>query len=215
MNKYLSVCILLLAAASCKKDSVEGSGPITTEQRNVSDFTRVFVSGSTNVYITKGDHFSVQVKGYSNLIPYLETKKENQSLLIAFKTSANVRNDNTEVFITMPSLTGVSTSGSAGITTTGTFSAADFNASISGSGNISLEAGEADKYLISISGSGKVKSFGFIARAADITINGSGDAEVQVSQNLKANISGSGNIYYKGNPVVDSHVSGSGKLIKQ
>ena len=65
-------------------------------------------------------------------------------------------------------------------------------------------------------GSGNVKSFGFIVQKAEDDIKGSGDASVNVTQDLKVRINGSGSVYYQGNPpVVNSQISGSGKLIKQ
>jgi hypothetical protein len=68
---------------------------------------------------------------------------------------------------------------------------------------------------VKISGSGDVKAFGFDAKKADITISGSGNVEVNVAESLEVVISGSGNILYKGSPaVINSQISGSGKLIK-
>ena len=217
MKKYLFIAILLVVFTSCKKERITGDGTITTEQRNVSDFSNVYVSGSSNVYITQGNNFDVKVKAYSNLLPYLETKTQNGILTVAYRSNSNVQNDNSEVYITMPSVTGLSTSGSGNINSTGNFVAVDhFNASVSGSGNIIMEGGLANNFKVQISGSGDVKSFGFSVLQADVSIDGSGNAEVRVSHNLKATIHGGGNIYYKGNtPIVNSQVSGSGKLMKQ
>jgi carbon monoxide dehydrogenase subunit G len=217
MKKYLFYAIVMTAMVSCQKERVTGSGSVSTEQRNVSGFSSVNVSGSSNVFITEGSAFDVKVKAYSNLIPYLETKFQNGTLLIAYKSNSNVRNDNSEVYITMPALTGLTTSGSGNISCAGDFSGIDnLNASVSGSGNISIENGDANNFKITISGSGDVKSFGLSAKQADVNISGSGNVELTVLENLKASINGSGNIYYKGNtPIVNSHISGSGQVIKQ
>jgi len=217
MKRYFLYVIVIIAMVSCQKERVTGSGPVSTEQRNVSGFSSVNVSGSSNVFITQGSAFDVKVKAYSNLIPYLETKVQNGTLLIAYKSNSNVRNDNSEVYITMPALSELTTNGSGNINSTGDFSGIDnLNASVSGSGNISIESGVANNFKITISGSGDVKSFGLSAKQADVSISGSGDVQVTVLENLKASINGSGNIYYKGNPpTVNSHISGSGQVIKQ
>jgi len=78
-----------------------------------------------------------------------------------------------------------------------------------------LGTGLANTYTIRISGSGDIKSFGLTADKADVSIESSGDAEINVTQHLKASIKGSGNIMYQGSPEIDSNISGSGKLIKQ
>lgn len=219
MKKYfvfglLSVCLL---AASCKKDSIKGSGSIITEPRAVVDFYNISVSGSTNVFITQGTNFDVKVKAYENIVPYLETKVQNGTLFIGFKANSNVSNDNSEVHITMPSLNSVSVSGSGNITSTGSFlGSGNFKATISGSGNIVLEGGTANNYQINISGSGSVKSFGMVSKQAVVSLTGSGNAELTVLQDLNATINGSGNVYYKGSPAtVTSKITGSGQIIKQ
>jgi hypothetical protein len=117
----------------------------------------------------------------------------------------------------MPSLNSLATSGSGNITSTGAFlGSGNFKASTSSSGNISIEGGSAENFQVNISGSGSVKSFGFPAQQTVVNISGSGNAEITVLQNLNADIKGSGNVYYKGNPAtVNSKITGSGQLIKQ
>jgi hypothetical protein len=215
MKKLLFLLFsITLIFNSCKKEKIEGRGAIITEPRQVENFYNVSVSGSPNVFIIPGASFDVKVKAYENILPILETKVQNGSLLIGFKK--NVSNDNSEVYITMPALSAVTTNGSGNIDTKGNFLGMDyFSATTSGSGIISIEKGSAKNYKISIAGSGDVKSFGFISDQATVSISGSGDAELSVTQKLKATLGGSGNVYYKGNPVVDVVSSGSGQAIKK
>jgi hypothetical protein len=213
-------CLIAMAAVllgSCNKDRVKGSGPVTSEQRNVTGFTGITVNGATDIFISQGTSFDVKVKAYSNLLPYFETKVEDGILSLGYRRNTNVSNDNSQVYITMPSINLISLSGSSDIICTGIFpSTTDMSAAISGSGSISIAGGAADNFTVKISGSGDVKAFGFDAKKADITISGSGNVEVNVAESLEVAISGSGNILYKGSPaVINSQISGSGKLIKQ
>ncbi len=216
MKKHLLLILMALTIFlnSCKKEKVDGGGVIITEPRNVENFYNVSVNGSTNVFITYGGAFDVKVKAYENIIPLLETKVQNGTLLIGLK--ANVRNDNSEVYITMPALSSVTTNGSGNIDTKGSFLGMDyFTATTAGSGVISIEKGSAKNYKISIAGSGDVKSFGFVTDQATVAISGSGNAELSVAKNLKSTLNSSGNVYYKGSPVVETTTSGSGKVIKK
>lgn len=217
MKISLFLIAISITLFSCSKERIKGNGEIKTENRAITGFTQVEISGSTNVFITYGANFEVKVKAFSNLIPYLETKVKNGVLLIGYKSNSNIQNDNSEVYITMPNLYGLSTNGSGNISTAGTFAEAEnFTASISGSGNINIEGGASNNFEIHISGSGDVKGFGLISQKVNISIEGSGDAEVSVVKNLKADIKGSGNVYYKGEPdYVNSQTSGSGQLIKK
>jgi hypothetical protein len=213
MNKLFLFAATLFILASCSKDRITGEGAVTTEDRNVSNFTKVSTNGSTDVHIVKGTSFSVQVKGYSNLLPYFETKLHNNTLEVGYRNGTNVRNDNLEVFVTMPAFDGANISGSANIDVKGAFTSNVVDASISGSGNIDIESGTSQVFDIDISGSGNVRAFGLTADRAEVSLSGSGTAEVKAVTHLKANIAGSGNIYYKGLPAIESSVSGSGKLV--
>ena len=82
---------------------------------------------------------------------------------------------------------------------------------ISGSG--SFEATGKAQYLEGdISGSGDVKAVGLETQNADISISGSGSAKVWVTRHLKADIGASGSVRYKGNPVIETKSSGSGRI---
>ena len=216
-NIILVLALISLTLTNCKKENIIGDGPVQTEQRVETDFQRIFASGASKIFITKGDQVSVTVKAYGTLLPYLETTVTNRVLKIAFKDNTRVRNDNSQIFITMPSLEGLTTEGSGLIAITGDFSGNDnFDLKISGSSDVSLERGSSKVFSATIEGSGDIKAFGFEAEEANVKIFGSGNTEIAVFRKLHAKIYGSGNVYYRGNPaVVDSDISGSGKVINQ
>lgn len=217
MKKALFLGLIFsVVLVSCKKDKIKGEGEIITEERNVNNFYSVEASGSSEVYITQGSVFEVKVKGYENIVPYLETKVENGILYIRFKSNSNIGNDNSEVYITMPALQAITTNGSGNIIAKGNFLGMEyFNATTRGSGNISVEKGKSMNYKIVIAGSGDVKSFGLETQQAIVDISGSGDAELTVSKILNANLKGSGNVYYKGGARVEKKISGSGDVVKK
>src|SRR3954471_11678917 len=95
----LPFAILMFA---CNKDKITGSGNVISQERNVTGFTGVVVNGSTKVFINLDTGFKVTVKGYENLLHYLETNVENSVLQVGFKNNIAVSNDNTEVYITLP-----------------------------------------------------------------------------------------------------------------
>jgi hypothetical protein len=207
---------LTLLIASCSKDRVTGSGSVTTETRSVNNFTGVATSGSTDITVLKGDNFKVEVRGYNNLLPYLETVVENNVLKVRFKDNTNIRHDNTEVTVTMPALNFLSIAGSANILSTGEFiSNGELSTRISGSGDITLEKGSAKTFRAEISGSGNIQAFGMSVENAQVKIAGSGNTRVSASGNLNVEIAGSGNVYYKGSPTITASVSGSGRVEKQ
>ncbi|MBB6479893.1 head GIN domain-containing protein [Spirochaeta isovalerica] len=88
-------------------------------------------------------------------------------------------------------------------------------ASISSSGNIYI-TGEAVETELRLSSGGEFIGPGFITENADITISSSANAELTILKKLEASLSSGGNLYYRGNPVMESiRTSSSGEIIKK
>lgn len=214
MKRVFVIVTLPFVLFACSKERVSGNGSVVTETRNQSNFTGIKAAGSSAVFITQGAAYKVEVKGYGNLIPYFETKIVNNVLEVGFKNNVNIKNDNIEVFITMPALNSISLYGSGNISTSGLFASnTDFNAGISGSGNIYFSSGTTQNFYSTISGSGNIYALNMVADKAETEISGSGNTEITATTNLKVKIAGSGNVYYHGTPVITTTISGSGAVI--
>ncbi|SFH01147.1 head GIN domain-containing protein [Pedobacter insulae] len=215
MKHLLLFMLGILMFSSCQKDRLTANGDQITDTRTLNEFTSLHVSGASPVHVTYGNEYKVVLKGSSNLIPYFKTTLDGKRLNLSYK-NANVRQDDIEIFVTMPLVKGTSLSGSGSVNIDGNFpSIADFDLSISGSGDISVnQTLNIDRLDATISGSGKAFFQKANVKEADIDISGSGDIHVQVADYLKARISGSGEVYYRGNPQLDTKVSGSGKVLK-
>ena len=211
----LFTLVSLILLTSCTKDRITGSGSSSVEHRSVSGFTSVEMSGSTNVLVRQGQKFDVEVQGYNNLLPYFETTVSNGALKLGYKNNTIVHNDNIQVTVTLPILSGLQISGSGDMQATGNFTGSStMEARISGSGNIFIEQGTTETFYSNISGSGNIQAFGLQSKKAEVNSSGSGNVEVRCSDELKVKISGSGDVYYKGSPSVTAQVSGSGRIVK-
>ncbi len=205
-------CALALTMSGCLKDRVYGSGSILTEKRIMtSSFKEIRIKNSMDVIVKQGDSLSVEVKDYSNLLPYITTRVSGNTLII----------DNDDwiihsvgvVMITMPTLTGVDIVGSGNVSTSGNFTFNDLSLIVSGSGNFSL-AGFCKTLNAKVYGSGTIRAFDMPTETATVLVSGSGDLQLNVTRSLDVNITGSGDVTYKGNPSVSSRVSGSGGVHK-
>ena len=210
----LAALTVILALSSCSKERIKGNVATVTETRTVKKKKKIDASGSSKVYVTQGAVFNVEVKGYSNLLPYYETKLVNNTLQLGYKQNVNVKNDNIEVYVTLPALTGLELEGSGDIHTTGVFGGnATFEAKVSGSGNIYFSNGTTNQYNATISGSGNIYTLDMATDKADIDISGSGNTEITAVTQLKVKIAGSGNVYYRGTPTITTNISGSGAVL--
>jgi len=230
----LAIVFVIFSFSSCRK--VNGEGPLQTEDRSISNFSGLSTSISGKIYFTEGAVYQVQLIAQRNILDVIETYKTGSKLIIKFRNNVSVKNhSDITVNITAPSLDDLQLSGAANVNVLGNFNAANFDAAVSGSGNLSIDnlqvtntlnasvsgsgsikllAGQANEAKAHVSGSGTVDMAVVQTNRAVATISGSGSAKLNVVQTLNASISGSGNVYYWGNPSVSTHISGSGKVIK-
>lgn len=210
---------------------VDGDGSIVSEEINLRDFDGIELKISADVYIRQGAEQEVIIEGQRNIIDEIERDVDDGIWEIETDRCIRYDSDDLRIYITVPDITLLRISGSGDIISentlvvddielaisgSGTIDAAldadDINAKVSGSGDILLE-GKGDVLTYNVSGSGDLRAFNLQLRAANITISGSGDADVRVSDELDVRISGSGDVSYKGNPQIDTRISGSGRVI--
>lgn len=88
----------------------------------------------------------------------------------------------------------------------------ELDVEVSGSGNITLK-GYASDLDLQMSGSGSLKAYNLDLETAEATISGSGSGEIKVTDNLEAQVYGSGSLKHKGGTKnVVKNVYGSGAV---
>lgn len=208
---------------------VRGSGGTVHETLNIADFQSVALKIHADVYITQGNTFHVEVDGQPNIIDRLERDVHNGNWEIEFDDCV-YSHVKLKVYITMPVIESLVNTSSGNIfgenefqiddlnlTSTGSgdidlaVDADDLDVTITGSGDIILE-GSCDDIDLTITGSGDYLGFNLETQSANVTLSGSGDAEIRVVNLLDVRITGSGDVLYKGNPTVNSTITGSGRV---
>ena len=103
-------------------------------------------------------------------------------------------------------------SGSGEIVASG-LSAAAMEVQILSGGRVQV-AGEVDRQQAQLAGRGAYEAGHLASREATIEASHTGSATVRVSERLEASISGSGSVYYYGDPMVESLITGSGSVVR-
>ncbi|WP_158825279.1 head GIN domain-containing protein [Mucilaginibacter lacusdianchii] len=225
--------ILLLTVLSLT--GIHAYAQKTIEQtRDVNNFNAVASSGPFNVHIKIDGSESLKLNIDEELADEVETKVEDGTLKISFKKNHkwSRKIDKAEVYITAKSLKALVNSGSGNIQVDGTIDTQEFNAVLSGSGNITTSvksnelhavisgsgsinmSGKANDVNVVINGSGQLRGRELGTRNTTAVISGSGSAYVQASDAINARIVGSGNVVYSGNAKVESKTIGSGSVTK-
>lgn len=204
---------------------------------DLDSFTEVALSTAGTVYVTIGNDYRVEVDGDEDAIEDADIYVKGSTLVIdsddGWSWFGGSSSNDLIVNVTLKSLEGLKVSGSGKLIVTNKFTTDDLYLAVSGSGKMELDAkandaeasvsgsgkiylkGSGETMRVSISGSGRVKAEDFNVKEFKASISGSGTCEIAVQDKIDARISGSGSIYYKGNPAhVNTTASGSGKVRK-
>jgi hypothetical protein len=240
MKKLLSLSLVLLFTASCTAQwgkKVKGNGNVTTIERSVGEYDAIGLSGWFDVDLVAGKEGEITLEGESNLLEHIKTEVKNGKLSIKIEKGYNLKpsswDDGIRITVPVKSIHSVALSGSGDIVGKTTIKTDNFETAMSGSGDITLDVdansidasmsgsgditlnGSTTDFDAAISGSGDIKAYRLEADNVNATVSGSADIKVTANKMLKARVSGSGDISYRGNPEkVDTKASGSGDISK-
>jgi hypothetical protein len=187
-----------------------GSGVAVTEYRELEPFSRVELAGANIVMVRVGPAQSVAVTADDNLVDHVTTTVRSGSLLIADDVGSFSAKTPMMVTVSLPSLDGVTLSGSGAFTVEGV-SGTDFIADLSGSGTMKA-SGTVDHLTAVLSSSGTVDLQDLVARSVIARLEGTGVMNVHATSTLDATLTGTGSIVYSGSPVVTTHDTGTGSI---
>jgi hypothetical protein len=228
--------LLALSLSSCitiklNNKDLQGSGKVTTQDFQVSDFDRLSFSGIGNIIITQGDTESLKVEAESNVIERLEISSGGKKLKIGFKNNFFniIPTKPVNFYLSVKDLREISMSGvgsikcdnlatdDLSIDSSGAGSV-DMNltttvleVALSGAGKVNL-AGQTQSQSIDISGAGSYSAKEFTSKDCEVSISGLGRAIVNATDTLDVNMSGLGTVEYTGKPAVSQDISGGGSV---
>jgi hypothetical protein len=220
--KRLSFLALLLVVPSCvvvvgDKDGFRfgrwggqrGSGVRIDQNRSTEAFHAVEFCGAGDVTILVGSEPSLKLSGDDDLLSGVTTEVQDGTLRIEYpsdyKFDAELR-----VSIQLPHLREAGIYGSADMRIKN-MQGEHLHLTIAGSGDIQA-SGQVNQLMVKVNGSGDFDLSALKATNASVVINGSGDAELNVSGELDYDINGSGDIDYRGEAKASGSISGSGSI---
>lgn len=225
---FLCACTLLVSCGERVHET--GNGNITEETRNVGAFFKLDIEGNYDIVLQEGANPLVTIQTDENLHQYIETSIDGQSLKIR-----NIENvaptEGTRLIVTYQKIEQIKLAGAAKLSNRGTLNADELRLRVEGAGvvDLSLEAQELELKLpgagsislrgsvgtqqLTLSGAGNLSAYELLSKACEIELSGVGSAQVNVSENLKARVSGVGVIRFKGDPRnIQREVTGLGDI---
>jgi len=218
ITKYLlASLIIVLLTTSLQAQKWNKNENISKEERTVSLFTKVSLSGGIDLTIEQGDSKTISVEASDNAIDNLVTEVKNGELKIYFDKSIR-RVKKAHVYITVNNLEKISASGGSDIESKGTLKFDELAIHSSGGSDIELDLqvkhldchtsggsdvdlyGSAETLDLHASGGSDFNGFNFKTREAIVSASGGSDSNVYASEIIEVQASGASDVNFKGNP---------------
>lgn len=225
-----AVTLALIAASVMASCSIAGPGDPRTQERSIADVTHVRLETSGDLTISRGAVPSLTVTAGERVIDRLTSEVVDDELVLGLDGSSGslgpVRYE-----LDLPELEGVSVAGSGSAAVVAPDAEA-LSLSLAGSGDIDVRnsnsraldvelagsgvvrvSGTTDRQRVHLDGSGSYDAGDLTSGDAVVTVEGSGSAEVAVTDELDATVNGSGSIRHTGGARVTQAIEGSGQIV--
>jgi hypothetical protein len=230
----LTLGLFYTGCTNSSSDQTNSSGnlkpEIITEKRQISGFKSVSFNGLGIVTIKKGKSDFITVKAQASIIKDIETQVQGDSLQIGFKDIINVLGEHVEIEIMMENIDELRLMGAGKVVMANQFNSEylriimtgtgimevytkskTIDTEIRGAGNIYLK-GTTDVLKIMHTGIGKVDAFELTANTVFCSLLGAGECQVNAVKTLNIQLTGLGNVLYKGKPDVIQQITGLGSV---
>jgi hypothetical protein len=225
----IGVSIVLLSCGGMPKT---GNGNSITSERAVSSFDRVHVAANALVRIHLAEETRVIVSADSNLNEFIGVETKKNTLEIKTRPARKYSHPHFTVDVYSPIISGVSVKGPGSIELVDKISAPSFRVNSTGDGSITgaiecgtFEANMVGSCVISVTGSAERAGINVVGEGtfngkdfklihADIVITGEGSITLWATDSLTSTITGSGEVKYRGDPVIDFSGAGSCRFVR-
>jgi hypothetical protein len=237
-SPFLTYFTFLLLFLSCKKTScLENAGTKVISHRKTASFNKIDLFDNVNLIITQDSTEAIAVEAGANVLPNIITSVEKGVLTIKNSTSCNWLREPSEtinVYVSVSNLNNLNYQGSGRVTSTNTIvtdTITIFSKEGAGIVNLSLNTvqtnaiiqkespdfilhGNSDNCYAAIDSRGSINFADFEVKRMYIGYICVRNATINVTESLIAVLYHTGNIYYKGNPLIENSYYSSGRLIK-
>jgi hypothetical protein len=187
------------------------------QEIKLEDFAKVKLSGAASLILEKGDACMITFEGSAQDSGKFIYSVENGKLSLSNK-GAIKSSDKLKVKITLKDLTELEISGATEVKTKDVFlvdklliqssgageadlmlQANEVICEVSGAGEVTLN-GQTKNLNLKILGAGELNAYRLVADSVTVSVSGSGIAKVNAVRFMQANVSGAGDVIYKGEP---------------
>lgn len=216
-------------------DTVTGNGKVAKEEKSLVGFSSIELQGVFNVFLSQGNEDKVVVETDENLQPYVVTYIKDDILTVKLKDSSSIKNlKQINVYIQCKNLNKISSNGVGRIQTKTPIRGESLELDMNGVGasdlNIQVNqltvrsevvgamklSGRADHTIIHHQGLGAIDAQNLITQTMNLSTDGIGAAQINVTKELTVDAKGLGAVLYRGHPAITHiHNEGVGKVVPE
>lgn len=215
---------------------IKAEGKIVEKEYDLDKFENIKVDSQVDIEYTVGEEISVKAKMHENFLENMSIFVEDNQLVIDNKTSFSYEDLEPEeypkIHITAPSVNKLELMGTTNFVSTTPIISNFFNLKTYGGVNCKLVldtdeaqldinggtdvkiSGRANKVECAIKEAGDLDTFDLLVNNMDLNLSGASSAKVNVSDTLDIDVTGTGEVFYKGTAKVTQNVSGTADVIK-
>ncbi|MDX5481585.1 MAG: DUF2807 domain-containing protein [Hymenobacteraceae bacterium] len=223
------VITLLLADLPLMAQQLRGNGNVQTQERKVSNFRGINVSGGFAVEITQGNTEGLRLEAEENLLDNIKAEVRNGVLHI-YNDKSLTSTKGMKAYITVRELSKVDISGGVRVTGNSTFKTNAMDIDMSGGSKITLAVdtkelradlsgaskvelkGKAGNLVMDMSGASNVDAAELEASRVKVAASGASKVRVFAKEALDIDASGASVVYYKGSPSITSETSAAARI---
>jgi hypothetical protein len=229
-SKLLLLLGIIFTLSSCDNEAIKGDGNVVQDRRALQEFSKLDIKGEYTIVLKQSATPELLVTTDQNLLAMIKTEVNGSTLNISSDEELD-GSDGITLIISYPDLESLEIGGAVKLSNEGVLKAKEFTMDIAGAGWVDLNmeveevaldlSGAASVTLngscgtleIDMSGAGTLDAYGLQASDCDVSLSGIGNANIYVTQNLEAKVSGVGSVRYRGNPRnLRRDVSGVGSI---
>lgn len=230
--KYISIVILFVSLSMVSlANCISGEGKILKDKIYLPNINSIEVNVPMTLVLTQDENESVLVKSQEEILKNLSFEYSDGDLSIVGRK--DLCPDDLTVYLTIGKLVSLELNSKTTVTATNKLVCEDLDLEVNEESTVHLSldaeevsldiedggqvtlSGTTDELYIHVEDSGKANTSSLSADIVEAELDGSGEISVHPLESLKAQLNGSGNIYYKNKPAkLEIDKDGSGSIIK-
>jgi hypothetical protein len=192
-SSVLLALIISVGFAACDMgNNLIGNGNIISQERTAEGFNGIMLNGVGDINVNFAETYKVIVTTDSNIQDIVAVKVDGTYLCIDKIHSHNgLKPTKLVIDVYLPEIKKLN---------------------LKGVGNISIDNGVGEDLEISLHGVGNVNASNYQIKKGTVDLSGVGNIKIWATKELNGNLTGVGDILYKGNPMRNVRSDGVGKI---